>query len=335
MTYYLRVKKGDAQLEFFNKTLIRPFAKAYRAMNTAKQAISNDFRGLKKAYKSTVKLLPKETGYKNFTYDQAIRVYIWDKLGMTIPGLSKKDQKSLVNLVKEDPTMVEYADMLGKITRMDEGYIAPSEHWLSGSTASDLNNVVEKVHRKKYLGEWKQNVEAIFTDKVMNKLEAVYGTSWVNALKDMLYRMENGRNRSAGNNKLVNSFMNWTNNSVGAIMFLNMRSAVLQTLSIVNFVNLNDNNIFKAAKAFANQKQFWSDFAMIFNSPTLKQRRSGLMTDVNEAEIASAAANSKNKAQAVLSYILKKGFLPTQIADSFAIAMGGAGMYRNRVNICP
>ena len=41
---------------------------------------------------------------------------------------------------------------------------------------------------------------------------------------------------------------------------------------------------------------------------------------------------SKNKAKAFVSKILKLGFLPTQIADSFAIASGGATFYRNRVN---
>ena len=148
----------------------------------------------------------------------------------------------------------------------------------------------------------------------------------------MLYRMQNGSNRSFGKSKIVNSFMNWVNNSVGAIMFLNMRSAILQTISATNYINMGDNNLFKAAKAFANQPQYWKDFVMLFNSPTLKQRRSGLQTDVNEAEIANAASTSKNKASAVLSYLLKKGFTPTQIADSFAIASGGATMYRNRFN---
>ena len=33
-----------------------------------------------------------------------------------------------------------------------------------------------------------------------------------------------------------------------------------------------------------------------------------------------------------LNYILQKGYLPTQFADSFAIASGGATYYRNRVN---
>ena len=57
----------------------------------------------------------------------------------------------------------------------------------------------------------------------------------------------------------------------------------------------------------------------------------GLKTDVNQAEIANAVAGSKNKVKAAFAYLLKIGFLPTQIADSFAIASGGATFYRNRI----
>ena len=71
---------------------------------------------------------------------------------------------------------------------------------------------------------------------------------------------------------------------------------------------------------------------MIFTSDFLKQRRKGLKTDVQTAEIASAVAGAANKAQAAVAYLLKKGFLPTQIADSFAISAGGATFYRNRYN---
>jgi hypothetical protein len=114
-------------------------------------------------------------------------------------------------------------------------------------------------------------------------------------------------------------------------MFFNARSAVLQTLSTVNFINFQDNNIFAAGKAFVNQKQYWSDFSTLFNSDFLKARRAGLQINVNEAELASAVAGAQNKAKAALAYLLKKGFLPTQIADSFAIASGGSTFYRNRV----
>ena len=144
--------------------------------------------------------------------------------------------------------------------------------------------------------------------------------------------MKTGRNRPYGANKLTNNFMNWVNDSVGTIMFFNTRSALLQTLSTVNFINWGDNNPMAAAKAFANQKQFWADFSMLFNSDFLKQRRSGLKNDVNADDIASAAETSTNKVKAALSSILKMGFLPTQIADSFAISMGGASFVRNRIN---
>ena len=114
-------------------------------------------------------------------------------------------------------------------------------------------------------------------------------------------------------------------------MFLNTRSAVLQTISFTNFVNYSDNNMLAAGAAFANQKQFWKDFGFIFNSDFLKQRRGGLQTDVNADEIAQAADKSKNKMRAGIAYLLKKGFIPTQYADSFAISFGGATFYRNRI----
>ena len=129
----------------------------------------------------------------------------------------------------------------------------------------------------------------------------------------------------------MNIYTNWVNNSVGAIMFFNMRSALLQTISATNYINWSDNNPLKAAAAFANQKQYWKDFSYLFNSDYLKQRRAGNQRGVNEAELSAAVAGAENKAKAAITWLLKKGFLPTQIADSFAIASGGATFYRNRI----
>ena len=53
---------------------------------------------------------------------------------------------------------------------------------------------------------------------------------------------------------------------------------------------------------------------------------------MSESEIAEAANTSQNKIKGVISFLLKKGFVFTQIADSFAIATGGATFYRNRIN---
>ena len=111
-----------------------------------------------------------------------------------------------------------------------------------------------------------------------------------------------------------------------------MRSAVLQQMSMVNFINFADNNVFAAAKAFANQKQYWSDWAFIFNSDFMKQRRGGIKTDVNGAELAASLRGAKNTPRALLAKLLQLGFLPTQIGDNMAIATGGSTFYRNRIN---
>ena len=89
---------------------------------------------------------------------------------------------------------------------------------------------------------------------------------------------------------------------------------------------------FAAAKALANFPQYVKDFSALINSDFLKQRRSGLQQDVNARELAEAIAGAKNPIRKAIGYLLQKGFTPTQIADSFAIASGGAAFYRNRIN---
>jgi len=148
----------------------------------------------------------------------------------------------------------------------------------------------------------------------------------------MLYRIKTGRNRPSGNNALVNRLMDYLNGAVGSVMFFNIRSAVLQQMSLVNYINFADNNIFQAAKAFANQKQYWADFAFIFNSDMLKQRRGGIQTDVNGAELAETLSQSKYPIRSLIRKLLQLGFLPTQIGDNIAIATGGSTFYRNRIN---
>ena len=69
----------------------------------------------------------------------------------------------------------------------------------------------------------------------MNKIRAAFGDNFVEALEDMLYRVKNGTNRPAGKNKQVNAWLDWINGSVGATMFFNIRSAILQQISFVNF----------------------------------------------------------------------------------------------------
>ena len=325
-------EQGNRHRDFFEKALIKPLNRAYQELNAAKQSIANDYRGLVQQFPEIREKLTKKTPDGDYLYSDAVRVYLWDKFGFEIPGMSKTDTKELSDLVKSDVDLQSFADNIGLISKQKEGYVAPGEHWETGDIRTDLADATGRIGRKQFFAEFIENADIIFSKENLNKIEAIYGKDFREALEDMLYRTKNGTNRTTGQNKIVGKFLDYLNGSIGATMFFNARSAVLQTLSTVNFINYGDNNIFKAAKAFANQNQFWKDFSMIFNSDMLKQRRAGTAFDVNAAELSSEISKSKEPVRAAIRHLLQIGFLPTQIADSFAIALGGASMYRNRVN---
>ena len=342
-------EQGNKDVAFFKDNLVQPYNRGVTKTEIYGQTLKRDFTKLLKQSKINEvvgefpgegKGLEKKTeismsGSKNpnakYSYDQAIRVYLWDKANYKIPGLEKVDQTQLVNLVKTNPELQAFADSLLKISKQEK-FTKPGEYWDIRNLSYDMLVNQTSRTRKMYLGEFTNNVDAVFSLDNLNKLEAAYGPAYRSALESSIRRMKSGSNRPCGGTATENAFLNWTNNSVGAIMFFNRKSAVLQTLSSVNFINWGDNNPIQAAKAFANQPQFWKDFSYIWNSDKLKARREGLGLDVNHNEIAKAIKGSTNKASAALSYLLKLGFTPTQLADSFAIASGGATMYRNRVN---
>ena len=325
-------KQGEADLLWFKDNLFDPFARGIREMDSIKQTMTEEYKAIKKSFPTTIKGLNEKIAGTDFTLDNAIRVYLWKEAGFEIPGLSEKEANTLWSAVKADGANEAFAEALSAISRSVDGYTKPSEFWVAETIASDLSNIVNKVNREQYLSEWIENKNIVFSKENLNKIESIYGTNFREALENILFRMESGSNRPSGQDKVVNRFINWINGSVGAVMFFNTRSAVLQTLSIANFINFKENNIFAAAKGFADQKQFWSDFAMIYNSDMLKQRRAGLKIDVSASELTEAFSKGKSRPEAIIAYLLQIGFTPTQIADSFAISMGGSTYYRNMLN---
>ena len=329
-------KEGNKHRDFFEQALVRPLNRAYREIDTAKQAIANDYKSLNKQFSEVKDKLTKTTPDGDFTFQDAIRVYLWNKHGYKIPGLTTTDQQGLVDLVVGDPQLQAYAETLNVISKQEK-YVDPGQNWEAGNIRIDLVDAIGRVGRKEYFAEFNENAEIMFSEENLNKIEAAYGRDFRDALEDMLYRIGTGVNRPKGSSAKPNVFMNWLNASVSGVMFFNTRSALLQQMSNVNFLNFADNNVLAAGKAFANQPQYWKDFAMIFNSDMLKQRRGGLQTDINGAELAEAIKKARpdnmfDQVSIIVGKALKLGFLPTQIGDNIAIATGGAAFYRNRVN---
>ena len=154
-----------------------------------------------------------------------------------VPGLSKRDVKELNDFVNKDAKLRVFADELIKIQK-GKPYPKPGKDWLGGNITSDIINDINKVNRAEYQQEWRENIDIIFSEDNMNKMEAAYGSRWREAMEDSIRRMKSGSNRPIGGNRVTEGLLNWLNNSVGAVMFLNTRSALLQTISAVNFINL-------------------------------------------------------------------------------------------------
>ena len=324
-------KEGDAQWEWMQENLIKTYNRGINDLTVAQNTLAADFKALKNSLEGIPKNL-KQKAFGGFTFEDIVRINAWNQQGINVEGLSKKDLKQVNQFIDENPEIGVFSNQLISINKSN-GYHYPGKNWLAGTITTDMREGLRTTSRSKYLAQWNENIEQAFSNKNLNKLEAAFGSKYREALEDSIRRMKTGTNRGAAMGRIEARFLDYINNSIGGVMFLNARSAVLQTISSLNFIELTgDNNIFKAGKAFANQPQYWSDFMKLMNSDYLIDRRNGLKINVSESEIAESAKTSTNKAKAVIATLLKKGFVLTQIADSFAIATGGASYYRNKVD---
>jgi len=330
---YGKGKEGIKNKKWFKEELITPFERGIRDYNIARQSAKNDYMNLRKNNKDIVKEISKEVEGTSFTNDMAMRVYLWNKAGYKIPDLAKTTEIKLVEHVTNNPKLQAYAEQFATITKQEKGLKEPGQNWWAETMAGEVTNIDRGVSRKKYLEDWIDRKNEIFSEKNLNKMESKLGTRWRENIEDMFDRMETGRTRSLKMDRGSAMMMNYLNGSIGSIMNFNTRSAALQTISTLNFLNMRENNPIAAARAMGNTKQFVKDFKYIMNSPMLKQRRDGLEMNVTEAELASAATGSKNPIQSIIAKVLKHGYLPTKMADSFAISFGGATFYRNRIKM--
>jgi uncharacterized short protein YbdD (DUF466 family) len=328
-------KKGEADIAWFEEAIIRPYARGERASDAAKLLMLNELDKLYKAFgKDFRKNLTKD--YSGiYTTQDTIRMYVWNQLGYDIPG-PKKDINTAIAKLKKDANVKNFADQLLQNVYSNKGlknqvnYSKPNRAWKEGGIDNDVLNAMLDA-RKTFYREFLNNKKNIFNKENLNKIEAIYGTEFRKSMEDMFFRMESGVNRNAKD--LNNFWLKWLNAGVGNIMFVNIRSALLQGTSFTNFIDIiGDNNPMAAIARFADFKTFKKDVNMLWNSPFLKARRKRGKTDIAMNEILENVDNAKDFFWKFSQKLQTFGYKPTQIMDSFAIAFGGASFYRNRYN---
>ena len=339
-------KKADQQLDWLYDNILAPYTQGHLNIATARNKTNKDFVNLMNKYPAIKDRLKKEVpGFGSFTIDQAIRVYLWNKGKFQMPSkgqpgyINKKNMFELSNFVRKDPELRSFAEELSILTKQPNGYIEPQGDWFISTIQMDVADKLKIEQRKKWLKDYLYAVEMAFNADNLNKIEAVYGKVYREALEDMLYRTETmaTTNKNMQLDNATKGFMHWIRGSVGVTMFFNSRSGLLQLVSTLNYINTSDNNPLSFGTAMANLPQLRKDVAYLWNSDYLQDRRTGMLNDLQEQEIQAIIFNNDSKNpidifHQATNWALKKGFFLTRIFDSIAIAFGGASFYRNRIN---
>lgn len=323
--------EGEAQLEWLLGHLVLPYDQAVDNVSRARIRKREQFALIPKP-KAVARLLKGEA-FDGFNGEDAVRMYIW-KLRKADSRTHVKDEYYVkaMSYMASHPTLKAYADAVHAVAGA-VAYAPPGKRWAYGSIALDLIGGINGDLRNKELEAWSANVKEVFSEDNLNKLEALYGQNYRQALENILERMRTGRNRTiSDNDRTTKWFQGWVSNSVGTIMLLNMRSSVLQLLSTFNYINTSDNNPIKAILRLINTPQYVKDMRFIMSSPFLKDRTAGMRLDVNEEDIVLAEREATDIFTKALKILLNKGFMPTRLMDAAAITVGGAGFYRNRAN---
>ena len=334
---------GNQDWEWMKKVLIDPYVEGVTALDDTNVLIGQKYKELAKKHDDVFKKLGNNLKNTVLTVDQAVRaaVFSQDPENASIVREDVGDDAlvRVLSAVNQDPQLKSLVEDLKNILNVNQQggtTIKMSETWFNKSIATEFMSLVSTAHRKANLSKWSDNVDLVFNEATLNKLTLLYGESYTLALTGAIRRMRLGTKGISDVQRAdyaSRQVIDWMSNAVLPIMFLNAKSAVLQLLSLTNFINTSDNNPAKMAWAMvSNPKQYIKDLAMIWNSNKLVQRRSKLRMSIEEAEIANIRPGD-GQTGAYLQYIARSiGFLPTKYADSFAIAFGGASFYRNRLN---
>ena len=170
---------------------------------------------------------------------------------------------------------------------------------------------------KSYL-DFARGASSFFNTQNLLTAEKDLGESWGKSMRDSLKRIITGRNETAVIPEQFKAAEKWLNRSIGGIMFINTKSALLQLVSIGNFMTDNPGAYFSAIGSASLQERQHAK-KLIKESGFFKLR------GANDTDVILDAI-AKQEAKGVGRYIdnmLNKGYYFTKQADKMAISQGG------------
>ena len=189
---------------------------------------------------------------------------------------------------------------------------------------ADFDSYLQGPVRTMAFLDFAKNASDFFGSKQMNGMKAAYGEQWSKAMKDSLRRIVTGKNQPAKQNAATRALDKWINRTVGTVMALNTRSAILQLISTSNFIINDPHAVFTGFNATREERNAVKDF--LKNSEWAKERGKG------KVDLAVDSIFNDDK-PGFIDTVLQKGYVLTKLGDKFAITTGGApfmtGKYKN------
>ena len=325
----------ESDVTYENMEEIINYVQGNKAMNN----LANDI----------VNLYVKPGAEMNSKLEEHGRVTFSDKIKVDKDNLSDEQKGLLEKIYRHVPNFVSYVPVTAKAdetvdtiehldsnefynpTAMDgrlKERTGQGEMDIDNSNLdSDFDSYLRGPMRTLSFLDFAKNASDFFGAKEFKAMKAINGDTWARSMKDSLARIISGKRTIGIKNPIVKSLDKWINYSVGGIMFLNTRSAVLQLLSTANFAVDNPSLTFNGMRA---PKALKDDVArMIAGSPWLKNRAKG-KTELALDEIADKG--SQNPLDKLLSF----GYELTKFGDRSAITLGGVpfatGLYMEGLN---
>ena len=198
--------------------------------------------------------------------------------------------------------------------------------WFEVPASSNIfigfNHYINKTLLKESLVNFMTFKDAHFTPGKIQAMGRDVGPDWSEAMQWNLNYMS-GQDMSTSSDWLST----WVLQSVGVIMFVNVKSAMQQLLSVWNY--MEGNNIVQFNRdvfSIPVDKKNRQLFVELWDDPMMTVRREKVGFDVNAEEIVEALkAGSYN---GFITKLLNAGFVATTAMDSIAIATGGVAFVK-------